>query len=93
MNHMMADLNLLNPTVPHFGSSHVMVGNGNLLPIFATDNILLETPHNSISLNHVYYVPKITNFLFISQLLVIIMLLCVLITLVFLLGIGKRGKF
>ncbi|KAI3831267.1 hypothetical protein MKX03_034053, partial [Papaver bracteatum] len=67
-SHLTKDIDLLTNARVYDGTDKVMVGDGTMLPIEKTGNIVLDTNHSQFHLDDVLYVPTIKqNLLSISK--------------------------
>uniref|UniRef100_A0A0D3A0M8 Retrovirus-related Pol polyprotein from transposon TNT 1-94-like beta-barrel domain-containing protein n=1 Tax=Brassica oleracea var. oleracea TaxID=109376 RepID=A0A0D3A0M8_BRAOL len=60
-HHLTTDLNTLALHQPYNGGEEVMTADGTGMPITHTGSALLPTPHRSLTLNDVLYVPNVTK--------------------------------
>ena len=62
-NHMTANLNLITTPIPYTGSDHILVSNGQSLPITNTSNAFHHSlfSNSNFLLRDVLHVPKITK--------------------------------
>lgn len=59
--HMTPDPSTLTSHTPYFGSSQVMVGDGNLLPIKSIGSSTLSTTSKPLLLKNILYIPSLTK--------------------------------